>query len=98
MSNIHLECIVFTRLKLLNAAVKSYTLSIQVDPFFLAGYIGRGDAHADSGDVVASRRDYQRALKLDPTCVSARVNLGYSLQVIVILSCFSLCHCLYVDC
>ena len=28
-----------------------------------------------------SRRDYQRALVLDPCCVEARVNLGYNLQV-----------------
>lgn len=28
-----------------------------------------------------SRRDYLKALHLDPLCLSARVNLGYNLQV-----------------
>ncbi|XP_077968120.1 uncharacterized protein LOC120326538 [Styela clava] len=79
---LHTMALCYHMLKLLDKAIESYTRCLSVDPYFLAGYIGRGDAYADAKDVVSSRYDYQRALKLNPTCVSARINLGYSLQSI----------------
>lgn len=66
---------------MLNEAVDYYSRCLTVDPYFLTGYIGRGEAHGDAGNVVLSRRDYQKALRLNPTCLPARINLGYSLQV-----------------
>ena len=72
------------RLKRLEEAVKSFTRALQLDQFFLDGIISRGNVFMDFGTAAGrryARFDYERALHLDPTCLPARVNLAYTLQV-----------------
>nr|XP_009860033.2 uncharacterized protein LOC100175887 [Ciona intestinalis] len=65
----------------LTEAYNSYTRCLDVDPYFLTAYVGRGDVFADAGQHDNAQGEYQRVLKLDPSNVDARVHLGYSLQV-----------------
>ncbi|XP_078682864.1 uncharacterized protein LOC144917111 isoform X2 [Branchiostoma floridae x Branchiostoma belcheri] len=72
------------KLDKLEDAVDSFSQAIQVDPFFIDAYIGRGNAYMDYGHeegILMARKDYEHALRLDPTNVTARVNLAYNLQV-----------------
>lgn len=71
-------------LGLLQEAVSTYTKCLSFRPFFLDGLIARGNVYMDYGHKAGkreARRDYERALRLDPMCMAARVNLAYSLQV-----------------
>ncbi|XP_071786267.1 uncharacterized protein [Asterias amurensis] len=72
------------KLNRLEDAVTVFTSALEVDIFFLDAYIGRGNAFMDYGHEITNqmaRRDYERALHLDPKCLPARVNLAYNLQV-----------------
>ncbi|XP_078601975.1 uncharacterized protein LOC144876496 isoform X1 [Branchiostoma floridae x Branchiostoma japonicum] len=72
------------KLDKLEDAVDSFSQAIQVDPFFIDAYIGRGNVYMDYGHeegIIMARKDYEHALRLDPTNVAARVNLAYNLQV-----------------
>ncbi|XP_068717425.1 uncharacterized protein [Montipora capricornis] len=74
----------YHRLKRLQESVSSYNDALRIDPFFVEAYNGRGNALMDFGHddgTVLGRRDYLKALHIDPLCLSARVNLGYNLQV-----------------
>jgi len=74
----------YHRLNRLEEAVSSYSDALRTDPFFVEAYNGRGNALMDFGHedgTVLGRRDYLKALHMDPLCLSARVNLGYNLQV-----------------
>ena len=72
------------RLGRLQEAVSTFTKCLQLKPFFLDGLIARGNVFMDYGHeagIKQARRDYERALRLDPMCLAARVNLAYTLQV-----------------
>ncbi|XP_022099054.1 uncharacterized protein LOC110983798 isoform X2 [Acanthaster planci] len=72
------------KLNKLEDAVTVFTSALEVDMFFLDAYIGRGNAFMDYGHEIThqmARRDYERALHLNPQCLPARVNLAYNLQV-----------------
>ncbi|XP_033111439.1 uncharacterized protein LOC117112460 isoform X2 [Anneissia japonica] len=72
------------KLNELETAVLVYTEALEIDPFFLDAYIGRGNALIDFHHEIAvrmARQDYETALHLDPLCLPARVNLAYTLQV-----------------
>ncbi|XP_071949677.1 uncharacterized protein [Antedon mediterranea] len=72
------------KLNELEEAVLVYTEALQIDPFFLDAYIGRGNALMDFHHEIAmkmSRHDYEQALHLNPLCLPARVNLAYTLQM-----------------
>ncbi|XP_076446152.1 uncharacterized protein LOC143283739 isoform X2 [Babylonia areolata] len=74
----------FHKLGRLQEAVTTFTQCLNIKPFFLDGLIARGNVFMDYGHeagIVQARRDFQRALRLDPTCLAARVNLAYTLQV-----------------
>ncbi|KAL9955567.1 hypothetical protein ACROYT_G036906 [Oculina patagonica] len=74
----------YHRLNRLEEAVSSYNDALRIDPFFVEAYNGRGNALMDFGHedgTVLGRHDYLKALHMDPLCLSARVNLGYNLQV-----------------
>ncbi|XP_015759885.1 PREDICTED: uncharacterized protein LOC107339154 [Acropora digitifera] len=74
----------YHRLNRLQESVSSYNDALRIDPFFVEAFNGRGNALMDFGHddgTVLGRRDYLKALHLDPLCLSARVNLGYNLQV-----------------
>ncbi|XP_038063059.1 uncharacterized protein LOC119733763 isoform X2 [Patiria miniata] len=72
------------KLNKLEDAVTVFSSALKVDIFFLDAYIGRGNAFMDYGHEIThqmARRDYERALHLNPQCLPARVNLAYNLQV-----------------
>ncbi|CAH1776552.1 unnamed protein product [Owenia fusiformis] len=80
----HTLALCYHKLNRLEDAVKSFTKAIELDMFFLDAYIGRGNVFMDYGHTFGhmfAKNDYQRTLKLDPTCLQARVNLAYNLQV-----------------
>ena len=64
--------------------MSTFTQCLQLKPFFLDGLIARGNVFMDYGHeagIKQARRDYERALHLDPMCLTARVNLAYTMQV-----------------
>ncbi|KAK7097844.1 uncharacterized protein [Littorina saxatilis] len=74
----------FHKLGRLQEAVATFTQCLQIKPFFLDGLIARGNVYMDYSSetgTMHARRDYERALRLDPVCLAARVNLAYTLQV-----------------
>lgn len=69
---------------MLEEAVRSFTKALELDHFFLDAYIGRGNVFMDFGTDMGrmfAGYDYQRCLVLQPTYLSARVNLAYNLQM-----------------
>ncbi|XP_072039506.1 uncharacterized protein [Amphiura filiformis] len=72
------------KLNQLEDSVLVFTRALENNPFFLDAYISRGNAFMDYGHQLTNllaRRDYERALHLDPMCLPARVNLAYNMQV-----------------
>ncbi|KAI1895618.1 hypothetical protein AGOR_G00108090 [Albula goreensis] len=72
------------RLGQLQESTEAYSQALRLNPFFLDAYIGRGNAFMDYGHVPANKqaqRDFLSALHLNPLCSSARISLGYNLQV-----------------
>ncbi|RUS90257.1 hypothetical protein EGW08_001946 [Elysia chlorotica] len=72
------------KLNRLREAVATFSQCLRLKPFFLDGYIARGNVFMDyghKGGLELARRDYQRALRLDPQCLPARINLAYTAQV-----------------
>ena len=65
----------------LHEAYLAYTRCLQVNPAFLAAYVGRGDVYGDAGEFEKAKLEYEKALRLDPTYVDAHVHLGYNLHV-----------------
>lgn len=64
-------------------AVDHYSAALEADPLFVEALLGRGNVFTDYAHAVGrleGRRDYQRAIRMDPRCISAYVNLAYSLQ------------------
>ncbi|KAL3878456.1 hypothetical protein ACJMK2_030805 [Sinanodonta woodiana] len=81
---LHTLGLCYHKLNQLKDAVEVFTKCIHSNQFFLDGIIARGNVHMDFGSkegLMYARRDYERALKLDPMCLPARVNLAYTLQV-----------------
>ncbi|XP_031569552.1 uncharacterized protein LOC116304042 [Actinia tenebrosa] len=74
----------YHRLNRLEESVAAFNDALRIDPFFVEAYNGRGNALMDFGHEqgnIFGRRDYLKALHIDPQCLSARVNLAYNLQV-----------------
>ncbi|XP_064636762.1 uncharacterized protein LOC135493378 isoform X2 [Lineus longissimus] len=74
----------YHKLNMLEEAVRSFTKALELDHFFLDAYIGRGNVFMDFGTDMGrmfAGYDYQRCLVLQPTYLSARVNLAYNLQM-----------------
>jgi tetratricopeptide (TPR) repeat protein len=64
-------------------AVELYCRALDLDPQFVAGYVGRGNALLDIGTErcwTLCRRDFTRALRCDPLRADAYLNLGIGLQ------------------
>lgn len=81
---LHTLGLCYHKMNRLKESVGVFTACIEKNPFFLDGIIARGNVYMDYGNkegIIYARRDYERALHLDPLCLPARVNLAYTLQV-----------------
>uniref|UniRef100_F7B7F4 Tetratricopeptide repeat domain 6 n=1 Tax=Ornithorhynchus anatinus TaxID=9258 RepID=F7B7F4_ORNAN len=71
------------RMQEFEKAVNSFTHVLQLDPFHLNAYVGRGNSFLEYGHEDGNRqaqKDFLRALHLNPMCMKARISLGYNLQ------------------
>ncbi|XP_025023839.1 tetratricopeptide repeat protein 6 [Python bivittatus] len=75
----------YHRLKKYEEAVESFSKVLQLDPFFLDAYIGRGNAYLEYGHTEGARqalKDFLKAVHINPVCIKARLCLGYNLQAL----------------
>ena len=80
----HILGLCYHKIGQLEAAAQSFTHALLVSPFFADALLGRGNVLMDYNDSVGTkmgRRDYLRALHMNPLCLEARVNLAYNMQV-----------------
>ncbi|XP_073495033.1 tetratricopeptide repeat protein 6 isoform X2 [Phyllobates terribilis] len=71
------------RLRQYEEAVQAFCQVLQINPLTSEGYIGRGNAYMEYGHKKGIKRaqaDFVKALHLKPTCIAARICLGYNLQ------------------
>ena len=64
--------------------MECYTGALALNPFFVEAVVGRGNVYMDFVDEEnreKARRDYERALHINPHFLPARCNLAFSLQV-----------------
>ncbi|XP_068110122.1 tetratricopeptide repeat protein 6 isoform X2 [Hyperolius riggenbachi] len=72
------------RLQQYEKAVQAFDKVLQLNPLSPEGYIGRGNAYMEYGHnegLKCAQADFVKALHLNPTCIAARICLGYNLQV-----------------
>uniref|UniRef100_A0A4W5M2Y3 Tetratricopeptide repeat domain 6 n=1 Tax=Hucho hucho TaxID=62062 RepID=A0A4W5M2Y3_9TELE len=65
------------RLGQLQESVEAYSQAMQISPFFLDAYVGRGNAYMDYGHTQGTKqaqRDFLSALHLNPLCSNARIS------------------------
>ncbi|KAH0620523.1 hypothetical protein JD844_021065 [Phrynosoma platyrhinos] len=75
----------YHRLQKYEEAVHSFSEVLKLDPFSLDGYIGRGNSYMEYGHVegtLRARKDFLKAVHLNPVSIKARLCLGYNLQVL----------------
>uniref|UniRef100_A0A3P8XAW7 Tetratricopeptide repeat domain 6 n=1 Tax=Esox lucius TaxID=8010 RepID=A0A3P8XAW7_ESOLU len=68
----------------LQESVEAFSQALQLSPFFLEAYVGRGNAYMDYDHAQATKlaqRDFLSALHLNPLCSNARICLAYNFQV-----------------
>ena len=66
-------------------AIAQHSDAISLDPTFALAYVGRGNVRLSlpgSQHTAAASRDYQKAMHLQPTLASVRVNLGLHARVL----------------
>ncbi|XP_051002460.1 tetratricopeptide repeat protein 6 [Acomys russatus] len=71
------------RIKEYEGAVDFFTKAVKINTRFLDAYIGRGNSYMEYGTNEALKRaqkDFLKALHIDPSCLKARISLGYNLQ------------------
>uniref|UniRef100_A0A7N4UX02 Tetratricopeptide repeat domain 6 n=1 Tax=Sarcophilus harrisii TaxID=9305 RepID=A0A7N4UX02_SARHA len=64
-------------------AVCSFTRVIELNPFFVDAYVGRGNSYMEYGHEVADKqaqKDFIKALHFNPAYSKTRISLGYNLQ------------------
>jgi tetratricopeptide (TPR) repeat protein len=83
--SIHLSLgVCYHRLGCLQDAVRCFSNALRLDRFFTDALIGRGNSFLEFGHSTGylyAKRDYLRALHIDPMCLMARVNLAHYFQV-----------------
>ncbi|XP_044127196.1 tetratricopeptide repeat protein 6 [Bufo gargarizans] len=71
------------RLQQYEEAVRAFSQVLEINPLTPEGYIGRGNAYMEYGHQEGIKRaqaDFVKALHLKPTCIAARICLGYNFQ------------------
>ncbi|NXK19998.1 TTC6 protein, partial [Arenaria interpres] len=66
-------------------AVRSFDQVLKLDPVSVDAYIGRGNLYMENGHETGykqAQKDFLRAIHLNPTCINARICLGYNLQAL----------------
>uniref|UniRef100_A0A4X2LMP0 Tetratricopeptide repeat domain 6 n=1 Tax=Vombatus ursinus TaxID=29139 RepID=A0A4X2LMP0_VOMUR len=64
-------------------AVYSFTRVIELNPFFVDAYVGRGNSYMEYGHEAAEKqaqKDFIKALHFNPAYPKARISFGYNLQ------------------
>jgi tetratricopeptide (TPR) repeat protein len=61
-----------------DAAIKEYTLAIEINPNLIVAYFNRGHAYSKKGDHNAAIRDFSKTIKLNPKNVEAYKNRAVS--------------------
>lgn len=72
------------RIKEFEGAVDFFTRAVKINTRFLDAYIGRGNSYMEYGQddgLKQAQKDFLKALHIDPSCLKARISLGYNLQV-----------------
>lgn len=72
------------RIKEFEGAVEFFTRAIKINPHYVDAYIGRGNSYMEYSQedaMIQAQKDFLKALHLDPSCLKARISLGYNLQV-----------------
>nr|XP_048271664.1 tetratricopeptide repeat protein 6 isoform X1 [Myodes glareolus]XP_048271666.1 tetratricopeptide repeat protein 6 isoform X1 [Myodes glareolus] len=71
------------RIKEFEGAVDFFTRAVKINTRFLDAYIGRGNSYMEYGQddgLKQAQKDFLKALHIDPSCLKARISLGYNLQ------------------
>lgn len=71
------------RIKEFEGAVEFFTRAIKINPHYVDAYIGRGNSYMEYSQedaMIQAQKDFLKALHLDPSCLKARISLGYNLQ------------------
>ncbi|XP_029340827.1 tetratricopeptide repeat protein 6 isoform X2 [Mus caroli] len=71
------------RIKEFEGAVEFFTRAIKINPRYVDAYIGRGNSYMEYSQedaMIQAQKDFLKALHLDPSCLKARISLGYNLQ------------------
>uniref|UniRef100_A0A8C3JFL5 Tetratricopeptide repeat domain 6 n=1 Tax=Calidris pygmaea TaxID=425635 RepID=A0A8C3JFL5_9CHAR len=66
-------------------AVRSFDQVLKLDPVSVDAYVGRGNSYMENGHETGykqAQKDFLRAIHLNPTCIDARICLGYNLQAL----------------
>ncbi|XP_072485861.1 tetratricopeptide repeat protein 6 isoform X3 [Notamacropus eugenii] len=66
-------------------AVYSFTRVIELNPFFVDAYVGRGNSYMEYGHKEADKqaqKEFIKALHFNPAYSKARISLGYNLQAL----------------
>lgn len=62
-------------------SIDEFKSAIQINPFMIEAYIGRGNVHVLKGNLSNARKDYSRVLHLFPRNKEAFVNIAYTYQM-----------------
>ncbi|XP_021058189.1 tetratricopeptide repeat protein 6 isoform X1 [Mus pahari] len=71
------------RIKEFEGAVEFFTRAVKINPRYVDAYIGRGNSYMEYSQedaMIQAQKDFLKALHLDPSCLKARISLGYNLQ------------------
>lgn len=69
------------KLQRTNEALEAYTKCIKMNPFAVSGYLSKGTVYMSIGEYDLARMSYSRAIKINPRCFEAMVNIAYSFQM-----------------
>ncbi|XP_021257944.1 tetratricopeptide repeat protein 6 isoform X3 [Numida meleagris] len=73
------------RLNEFEEAVMSFNQVLRLEPISVEAYIGRGNSYMKKGHEAGleqAQKDFLKAIHLNPTCMKARICLGYNLQAL----------------